>query len=137
LGLEKTRQTRKTINSLYDENGVITRQQAKILQLSKSYYENLYKSTHPNIEEVKTYIDNTKINKKLRMEESLICEGKLNIEECINAIFKMHLNRSPGYDGITVELHRQFWESLIILLFQYSITIMTGKNLLNLKNWVC
>jgi hypothetical protein len=31
---------------------------------SKSYYENLYKSTHPNIEEVKTYIDNTKINKK-------------------------------------------------------------------------
>ena len=45
----------------------------KILQLSKSYYENLYKSTHPNIEEVKTYIDNTKINKKLRMEESLIC----------------------------------------------------------------
>ena len=73
LGLEKTRQTRKTINSLYDENGVVTRQQTKILQLSKSYYENLYKSTHPNIEEVKTYIDNAKINKKLRIEESLIC----------------------------------------------------------------
>ena len=42
LGLEKTRRTRKTINSLYDENGVVTRQQTKILQLSKSYYENLY-----------------------------------------------------------------------------------------------
>jgi hypothetical protein len=27
LGLEKNRQTRKTINSLYDENGGITRQQ--------------------------------------------------------------------------------------------------------------
>jgi hypothetical protein len=40
--------------SLYDQNGVITRQQTKILQLSKSYYENLCKSTHPNIEEVKT-----------------------------------------------------------------------------------
>ena len=36
LGLEKNRQTRKTINSLYDENGGITRQQTKILQLSKS-----------------------------------------------------------------------------------------------------
>ena len=54
MGLEKTRQTRKTINSLYDQNGVITRQQTKILQLGKSYYENLCKSTHPNIEEVKT-----------------------------------------------------------------------------------
>jgi hypothetical protein len=59
--------------------------------LSKSYYENLYKSTHPNIEEVKTYIDNIKINKKLRMEESLICWGKLNIEECTNAIFKTNI----------------------------------------------
>jgi hypothetical protein len=112
LGLEKTRQTPKIINSLYDENGVITRQQTKILQLSKSYYENLDKSTHPNIEEVKAYIDNTKINKKLRMEESLICEGKVNIEECTNALFKMRLNRSPDYDGIRVEFYRQFWESL-------------------------
>ena len=42
------------INSLYDQNGVITRQQTKIIQLSKSYYENQFKSTHPNIEEVKT-----------------------------------------------------------------------------------
>jgi hypothetical protein len=70
------------------------------------------------------------------MEESLICGGKFNIEECINAIFKMRLSRSPGYDGITAEFYRQFWESLKMLLFQYSITIMTGKNLLNLKNWV-
>ena len=80
--------------------------------MSKSYYKNICKSTHPNIEEVKTYIDNTKINKKLRMEDSLICEGNLNIEECTNAIFKLRLNRSPGYDDITVEFYRQFWESL-------------------------
>jgi hypothetical protein len=80
--------------------------------LSKSYYENICKSTHPHIEEVKTYIDNTTINKTIRMEESLICEGKLNIEECTNAIFKMRLKRSPGYDGITVEFYRHFWENL-------------------------
>jgi hypothetical protein len=48
------------------------------------------------------YIENTNIYKIIRMEESLICEGKLNIEECTNAIFKMRLNRSPGYDGIAV-----------------------------------
>ena len=91
--------------------------------MSKSYYENLYKSTHPNIEEAKTYIDNTKINKKFRMEESLICEGKLNIEECTNAIFKIRLNRSPGYDGTRVEFYRQFWESLkdfIVPVFNYN-----------------
>ena len=91
--------------------------------MSKSYYENLYKSTHPNIEEAKTYIDNTKINKKFRMEQSLICEGKLNIEECTNAIFKIRLNRSPSYDGTRVEFYRQFWESLkdfIVPVFNYN-----------------
>ena len=72
LGIRENQTDRRNINSLYDQNGVITRQQTKILQLSKSYYGILCKSTHPNIEEVKTLIDNTKINKTLRMEESLI-----------------------------------------------------------------
>ena len=57
------------------------------------------------------------------MEESLICEGKLSIEECANVIFKIHLNRSPGYDDITVEFYRQFWESLkdfIVPVFNYN-----------------
>ena len=33
------------------------------------------------------------------------------------------LNRSPGYDGITVKLYRQFWESLkdfIVPVFNYN-----------------
>ena len=35
----------------------------------------------------------------------------------------MRLNRSPDYDGITVELHRRFWESLkdvIVPVFNYN-----------------
>ena len=57
------------------------------------------------------------------MEESLICEGKLIIEESTNAIFKMRLNQSPGYDGITVEFYKQFWESFkdfIVAVFNYN-----------------
>ena len=46
------------------------------------------------------------------MEESLISEGKLNIEECTNAIFKMHLNRSPGYDGIQYNFTSNFRKAL-------------------------
>jgi hypothetical protein len=60
-------------------------------------------------------IDNTKINKQLKMEESLICGGKFNIEECINAIFKMRLSRSPGYDGITAEFYKIY--STVVFLF--------------------
>jgi hypothetical protein len=57
------------------------------------------------------------------MEESLICKGKLSIEESTNAIFKMRLNQSPGYDGITVEFYKQFRESFkdcIVAVFNYN-----------------
>jgi hypothetical protein len=57
------------------------------------------------------------------MEESLICEGTLNIEECANVIFKIHLNRSLDNDDITVEFYIQFWESLkdvIVPVFNYN-----------------
>ena len=57
------------------------------------------------------------------MEESLVCEGKLNIEECTNVIFKIHLNRSLDNDDITVEFYIRFWESLkdvIVPVFNYN-----------------
>ena len=123
LGLEKSRQTRKTITSLYNDKGEITDNQSEILQISKSYYENLYKSTNPNPEEICDYINETKITKKLTKKESSVCDGELSIDECTEAIFNMRLNRSPGYDGITVEFYRQFWPLLkdfIVDVFNYN-----------------
>jgi hypothetical protein len=38
------------------------------------------------------------------------------------------LNRSPGYDGITVKLYRQFWESLKDLLQQNSKNCLHKQN---------
>ena len=116
LGLEKARQTKKTITSLYDRSGNITHDQSEILNIEKKYYENLYSSSNPDYEIVKSYIQNTEIDRKLSSSESNVCDGKLTIEECTEAIFKMKLNRSPGSDGIPVEFYRKFWSSLKYLL---------------------
>ena len=112
LGLEKSRQTKKTITALKDDDGNIHEDPETILQLCRQYYQNLYSSTNPKLEDIKDYIKETKIHKKLSNEDSEALEGKLTIKECTSAIFNMKLNKSPGFDGLSVEFYRTFWEEL-------------------------
>ena len=109
MGLEKTRQSRKIITALKDTNGNIIKDQNKILELERCYYENLYKSTAPNRKDIKDYINDTKIDNKLSDKESQRLEGELTVDECTNSVYKMKLNKSPGLDGLTVEFYRNFW----------------------------
>ena len=53
LGLEKTRQTKKAINELYDKNGKSTTDQNEIMEIEVDYYKKLYKSTNPDNEKLK------------------------------------------------------------------------------------
>ena len=112
MGLEKTRQTKKAINELYDKNGKSTTDQNEIMEIEVDYYKKLYKSTNPYNDKLKKYIENTKVHNKLSNNESEKCEGEITIEECTNAIFKMKLNKAPGLDGLSVEFYRKFWNSL-------------------------
>ena len=122
LGLEKTRQSRKTISQLYDENKQTTIDQEKILKLEVQYYKNLYSSNNPELKEIEQYLENIKEHKKLGDHESNKCEGEITEEECNEAIFKMKLNRAPGLDGLNVEFYRKFWtdiKDLIVLVFNF------------------
>ena len=112
MGLEKTRQTKKAINELYDKNGKSTTDQNEIMEIEVDYYKKLYKSTNPDNDKLKKYIENTKVHNKLSNNESEKCEGEITIEECTNAIFKMNLNKAPGLDGLSVEFYRKFWNGL-------------------------
>ena len=112
MGLEKTRQTKKAINELYDKNGKSTTDQNEIMEIEVDYYKKLYKSTNPDNDKLKKYIENTKVHNKLSNNESEKCEGEITIEECTNAIFKMKLNKAPGLNGLSVKFYRKFWNSL-------------------------
>jgi hypothetical protein len=112
LGLEKTRQTKKATNELYDKISKSTTDQNEIMEIEVDFYKQLYKSTNPDNEKLKKYIENTKVHNKLRNNESEKCEGEITMEECTNAIFKMKLNKAPGLDGLSVEFYRKFWNNL-------------------------
>ena len=70
MGLEKTRQTKKAINELYDKNGKSTTDQNEIMEIEVDYYKKLYKSTNPDNDKLKKYIENTKVHNKLSNNES-------------------------------------------------------------------
>ena len=70
LGLEKSRQTKKSITALKNKDGKIVTEHSEILNIERSYYENLYKSTSPNLKDIKNYINETNIDHKLSEIES-------------------------------------------------------------------
>jgi hypothetical protein len=67
--VEKTRQTKMAKNELYDKNGKSTTDQTEIMEIEVDYYKKLYKSTNPDNDKLKKYIENTKVHKYLYSEE--------------------------------------------------------------------
>lgn len=116
LSLEKGRQLKKSINKIYNEKGELLENQDDILRYEKYFYEKMYTSKNTNIEEINNYMSNIDFNHTLSEEESLKCEGLVQEKECIQALKKMKLNKSPGSDGLTVEFYKTFWPYLKHLL---------------------
>ena len=55
--------------------------------------------------------------KKLNDNHKQKCEGELDIHECEDAIKDVCINnKSPGYDGLTVEFNRFFWDKVKYLV---------------------
>lgn len=48
--------------------------------------------------------------------ESSSCEGPLMLAEVSEALGRSNRNKSPGAEGLTVELHAHFWDKLGSLL---------------------
>ena len=90
----------------------------------------------------------------LSLEERELCEGKLTLTECWNALQSMKDGKSPGNDGLTKEFYVAFFGELgptMLKAFNFSfekgelgtsqkqavITLIqeTGRNTMQIKNW--
>ena len=65
----------------------------------------MYSKKNSEIEETKKYLESLKEYKKLNDSESNICEGKIIVDDCTDAIFKMNLDKAPGLDRFNVEFY--------------------------------
>ena len=116
--VEKSRQTQKSITKIYNKERKIMSNQSDILERQKEFYEDLYKTKHPNTDQIKQFIKETIIESKLNSEDGDKFEGILTEDGCYNAFYKMKLNKSPGSDGLNVEFYREFYTKSKTLLIK-------------------
>ena len=93
--------------------------QVKMLDHSKQYYANLFKSRDAVIPDVNLHEifrgDNIY---KLTESEALSLEGLVTIEEIGNAVKKMKHNKTPGIDGFPAEFFKKIWGKLKVFVLR-------------------
>ena len=98
----------KAITSLKTNDGNVITNQEELLKEEVTYYKALYKRdskvSSNEYEHFKESIDLPRLTE----EEKMSCEGKLSYKECFEALQGMTHNKSPGYDGLTVEFYKHF-----------------------------
>ena len=104
LGLERLNCSNKTMKTLIKEDGTILRDQKKILLEQVSFYKKLYTS-RPDI--YFSYINSEKVFTKEQKEN---LDKNISFNEFSNAIHQMNNNKSPGLDGLPIEVYKVFFK---------------------------
>lgn len=111
LSMEKSRQARKSIQSLKIENKTVFNKD-EILEEVK-FYNTLYKSNNVDYDHIDDYLSGSNIpiiNKDTA--NIILCDGLFSLDECFESLSGMKLNKSPGNDGLSVEFYRHFWTKI-------------------------
>ena len=129
LNLEKARQNNNRILKLIDANNKIQYNTDKdILDHCASFYSKLYTSNNPNQDDIDKYLTELQKLPLLSDDDQAICEGKISILECEKSLKCMKNNKSPGYDGLTVEFYKTFWNHLSdIMVNSFNESFHEGK----------
>lgn len=92
-------------------SGSIKTNPFNILSDQKRFYQDLYTSKNIKTDSTQTaesFLSNLGIP-RLTEEQKLSCEGKITPDESAAVLENFQNNKSPGNDGIPVELYKKFW----------------------------
>ena len=91
-----------------------------ILDEQKRYYNDLYKSklSDTNQEAIKTFLNNLNV-RALSEEQKQFCEGEISLEEYKAVLDSFQSYKSPGNDGIPIELYKFCWELISDSFMEY------------------
>lgn len=110
--LEKHNYVSKIICSIEQENGTKINKQEEILQETKLFYENLYKSRDHLLDiELEDYMKDNNMT-KLNQEQAITIEGMLTYKEIGATLQNMKPDKSPGISGFTAEFFKTFWKQI-------------------------
>ncbi len=111
LNLEKRNHEAKHIKSLFAQNGETITDPKAILELEKSFYENLYTKDSTSLDENSEFLVNN-LRKTISDETRELCDRPLDCNAFNKALMQMENNKSPGSDGLSVEFYKFFWDDI-------------------------
>lgn len=116
FGIEKSNAKKKSINKLIDSNNADLTSHTDISNHVVNFYQNLYNSTQSNAQAASDYIDSSNLNS---IDEDLrnSLDSPLTLLEMDNVISGFKNNKSPGWDGLTAEFYKFFWDDLKLPLY--------------------
>ena len=153
LRKEKLNYSTKHIKTLLI-NGQIVSDPKLILDCGKTFYKNLYTERSDNTNfNIDCYMQNIQ-GPKIDNETKAMCEKDITEEECENAIKDLPSNKTPGPDGIPIDLYKKIWKEIKVPLMNsfklskqqnilpedqrggvINMIPKDGKDIRELKNW--
>ena len=156
FGLEKANGKRKAILKLTDsETGENLQTQDKISNHVVNFFQGIYRSTDPSKNNINSYINSASIH-KIPHSLSDTLDEMISIDEMEAVVKGLKNNKSPGWDGLSAEFYKFFWDDIKYILYKsylesvdnhhlspsQRIGIITllpkpkpPTELVNLKNW--
>ena len=116
FGLEKVNGKKKILSKLSDPEKGLLLDQDGITDHVVRFYQKLFSSSNPSSVDIENYIESTNLDKiTSTLYEKL--EGGLDIAELDSIIPKLKNNKSPGWDGLSSEFYKTFWDEIKNILF--------------------
>lgn len=136
LGLEKTRQAKRIVKSIYDENRRLVTSPNQILPVIADFYENLMNEKDPATVTHKKQLLDTFLGESthptLDDDDISALEAPITILEIKEALKQLNSDSAPGCDGLTPNFYTCFWDSVKTPLFA-SLTESIQNNTLSVS----
>ena len=111
LGLEKAAQKKKSITKLITESNEILTSQNEISNHVVNFYQTLFTTRRPDKRGIESYLAASNLES---IDNNLSDEINKDIstEELEAVVKSLSNNKSPGWDGLTNEFYKKFWQKL-------------------------
>lgn len=113
FSLEKHNARKKVIARIRNQHGLITSKQGEIIENQAKFYSQLYASE----KEISFQLKN-QTGHQISEHESKMLDMPLTMEELAGAVKELPNNKSPGPDGLPIEIYKIFWEILGPIYFE-------------------
>ena len=117
LSLESRQNAKNCVRKVFTKKGTLSSDPKIVMTELEDFYTDLYDSEGSLPDCANLFLRHSEIP-KLSPEKAATCEGKLTVEECLQSLQSFKDNKSPGNDGLTVEISKTFWGILGKLLVE-------------------